>query len=102
MKAIVEWGHPKAACEDRPCGISGEFQVDNPTQARKLAGRLFRTMTGGRDPYCENLWAVDKDEPRKVLWSKDRTAWVAVSLLDGVPRGAYAGLADKVHAEGKF
>lgn len=98
MKAIVEWGRPKAACVDRPCGVSGQFPVDNPTQACKLAVQLFHTLSEGRDPCFGNMWSVDKMEPRKVVWSKDSTVWVAVSLLDGVARGAYAALADREHA----
>jgi hypothetical protein len=100
MKAIVEWGRPKAACNNRPCGVSGDFPVENPKQACKLASRLFHTFSEGRDPHFENMWLVSKDDPRKVVWTKDRTAWVAVSLLDGVPRGAYAALADKDYANG--
>ena len=100
MKAIVEWGRPKAACTHpfaRPCGVSGQFPVDNPSQACKLAVQLFHTLTEGSEPCYGNMWHVDKMEPRKVVWSKDSMAWVAVSLLDGVARGAYGGLADREH-----
>ena len=98
MKAVVEWGRPKAACSKRPCGVSGEFPVTNAKQAVKLAVQLFHTLGEGRNPCSEGLWAVTPLEPRKVVWTKDHTAWVAVSLLDGVPRGAYGALADKEHA----
>jgi hypothetical protein len=29
------------------------------------------------------------------VWAADNSAWVAVSLLDGVARGAYAGNAER-------
>lgn len=102
MKAIVEWGKPKGACKSRPCGVSGQFIVANPEQARMLASQLFHTLVEGREHVVDNkgAWGVRKDSPRKVVWSSDRTAWVAVSLLDGVPRGPYAALADKESAHG--
>jgi hypothetical protein len=77
--------------------VSGEYPVANPTQAVKLAGKLFHTLSEGRDPYCEDKWAVTLAEPRKVVWTQDLSGWVAVSLLDGVQRGAYGALADKEH-----
>ncbi|MBK3780333.1 hypothetical protein G3A43_08685 [Paraburkholderia aspalathi] len=101
MKAIVEWGRPKAACKNRPCGVSGQFPVDNPKQACKLALQLFYTLGEGVNPCFENMWAVTKEDPRQVVWTKDRTAWVAVTLLDGVMRGRYAALADQEHARGE-
>lgn len=94
MKAIVEWGKPKAACENRPCGVSGQFIVQNPTQAKKLASQLFFTLSGGEQVLVDHF-LVEPLETRKVLWSKNRDAWVCVSLLDGFPRGAYAAYADK-------
>lgn len=97
MKAIVEWGKPKAACTNRPCGISGQFVAENPTQARMLASQLFHTLTEGREHVLNNkgAWGVSKANPRCVVWSSDRTVWVTVSLLDGNPRGPYAAVADK-------
>lgn len=97
MKAMVEWGKPKAACPNRPCGVSGQFPMENATQARKLAGQLVHTLTEGRESVTNaaSIWGVAPAQPRQVWWSSDRTAWVAVSLLDNVPRGAYAAHADK-------
>lgn len=97
MKAVVEWGKPKSACPSRPCGVSGQFVVANPTQAMQLASQLFHTLVEGREhlPSPQKAWAVSSAVPRKVVWAADRSAWVAVSMLDGVPRGAYAALADK-------
>jgi hypothetical protein len=102
MKTIVEWGRPKAVCSHRPCGVSADFPVDNPTQACKLAARLFHTLNDGGDAYYEDMWRVTPQEPRKVVWTKDRTAWVAVSLLDGTARGAFAAQADGEYASGHF
>lgn len=97
MKAIVEWGKPKAACTSRPCGISGQFIVESPRQAQMLASQLFHTLVEGREHVlnCKGAWGVSKAEPRKTVWSTARDAWVTVSLLDGVPRGPYAGIADR-------
>lgn len=97
MKAMVEWGKPKHACNNRPCGVSGRFVADNPTQARMLASQLFHTLMEGRESVINNkgAWGVTKTSPRKVVWATDNSAWVCVSLLDGVPRGDYAGIADK-------
>lgn len=97
MKAIVEWGKPKAACKSRPCGISGQFIVESPRQAHMLASQLFHTLVEGREHVlnCKGAWGVSKAEPRKTVWSTARDAWVTVSLLDGVPRGPYAGVADR-------
>lgn len=102
MKAIVEWGKPKWACKNRPCGISGQFIAVNPEQARMLASQMFHTLVEGAEHVVNNkgAWGVSQREPRKVVWSTDRTAWVAVSLLDGVPRGPYASLADKESLKG--
>lgn len=103
MKAIVEWGKPKGACTNRPCGVSGQFVVTNPEQGRLLASQMFHTLVEGKEYVLDNkgAWGVSKAVPRKVVWSSDRTAWVAVSLLDGVMRGAYAAHADKDAASGK-
>lgn len=98
MKAIVEWGHPKAATRRKICGISGQFVVPNPEQGCQLAHQLFHTMVEGlSDSFMHNTssWRVSKTKPRKVVWSEDNTVWVAVSLLDGVARGPYAGVADR-------
>lgn len=97
MKAVVEWGYPKHATRRKICGISGQFVADNPTQARMLASQLFHTMTEGKQYVLDNkgAWGATKAEPRKVVWASDHTVWVCVSLLDGVSRGAYAGIADQ-------
>lgn len=98
MKAIVEWGKPAFTYPQRKCGVSGKFIADNPTQAIKLATQLFHTLTNGRERTFKpkDAWGVTKATPRKVAWADDRSAWVSVSLLDGVPRGDFAAQADKV------
>lgn len=101
MKVVVEWGKPKSACATgRPCGVSGQFVVDNLTQAAKLASQLFHTLTEGRDANASRLWRVSAAVGRYVRWSENRDAWVALTLLDGTPRGAYAALADKESQHG--
>lgn len=96
MKVVVEWGKPAHACANRPCGVSGQFIATNPTQGSMLASQLFHTLVEGREHVLDRkgAWFVTKKEPRKVVWSNLLDAWVTVSLLDGVPRGAYAGVAD--------
>jgi hypothetical protein len=96
MKAVVEWGRPKATTQRQICGISGQFVVTNPEQARMLASQLFHTMLEGNESVVNNkgAWGVSRAEPRKVVWASDNSAWVCVSLLDGVDRGAYVGVAD--------
>ncbi|MBU9199879.1 hypothetical protein KTD31_00500 [Burkholderia multivorans] len=97
MKAVVEWGFPKAATERKICGISGEFVVANPTQGAKLAKQLFHTMLEGKESgrYILSDFTPSKQTPRKVIWAADNSAWVAVSVLDGVARGAYVGVAER-------
>jgi hypothetical protein len=99
MKAIVEWGIPKTATTRKICGISGQAPALSPRQASKLASQLFHTMTEGAGFVADvkAAWGVSKSEPRKIVWSQDNTVWVAVSLLDDVARGAYAGVADREH-----
>lgn len=77
--------------------MSGQFVVPNPEQGRMLASQLFHTMVEGVEHVVNNkgAWGVSKKEPRKVVWSSDNSCWVCVSLLDGVPRGAYGGIADR-------
>lgn len=94
MKVIVEWGKPKSACSNRPCGVSGQFIVQNNAQAASLASQLFWTLTEGKESLNSSV-QVSLQEPRKVVWSATWDAWVAVSLLDGVSRGAYSAVADK-------
>ncbi|KVP65636.1 hypothetical protein WJ96_04515 [Burkholderia ubonensis] len=101
MKAVVEWGRPKAETQRQICGISGQFVATNPEQARMLASQLFHTMVEGKESVVNNkgAWGVSKDQPRKVVWASDNSAWVAVSVLDGVDRGPYAGIADREYRE---
>lgn len=101
MKAVVEWGIPKAKTERQICGLSGQFVVANPTQARLLAIQLVHTMTQGKDSVSGRPGALDvsKEAPRKVVWASDNSSWVAVSVLDGVARGAYAGIADNEYRQ---
>lgn len=93
MKAIVEWGRPKAATQRKICGISGQFIVPSAEQARMLASQLFHTFVEGKEHVVNNkgAWGVTRSEPRKVVWASDNSVWVSVSLLDGVMRGPYAG-----------
>lgn len=100
MKVVVEWGKPAHACKNRPCGISGQFTADSARQGYMLASQLFHTLVEGREHVlnCKGAWGVSAAAPRKTVWSRAHDAWVTVSLLDGVPRGAYAGIAD---SEGK-
>lgn len=101
MKAIVEWGNPKEFTKRKICGVSSQFIVPNPEHGRMLASQLFHTMVQNTEHVVDNkgAWGVSKREPRKVIWSRDNSCWVAVSLLDGVPRGAYAGIADREYEE---
>jgi hypothetical protein len=101
MKAVVEWGRPKATTQRQVCGISGQFVAANPEQARMLASQLFHTMLEGKESVVNNkgAWGVSRAEPRKVVWASDNSAWVCVSLLDGVDRGPYPGIADRVYRE---
>lgn len=95
MKTIVEWGIPKHATERKICGISGHFTVDNPTQADQLARKLSHTLTqGSLNVASSHDFRVSRATPRKVIWSEDNRVWVSVSLLDGVARGSFAGIAD--------
>lgn len=96
MKTIVEWGHPKHVL-NRPCGTSAQSVTPNAKQAAELAASLYFVETGVSPAL--SLLRPTASEPRKVLWSPDNGFWVAVSLLDGVPRGAYAALADKEAAK---
>ncbi|HDR9103424.1 TPA: hypothetical protein QDB04_000144 [Burkholderia vietnamiensis] len=97
MKAVVEWGHPKAATERKICGINGEFVVTNATQGAELARKLFHTLVEGKESgrYAPADFTPSKQAPRVVVWAEDNSAWVAVSMLDGVARGAYAGVAER-------
>jgi beta-glucosidase/6-phospho-beta-glucosidase/beta-galactosidase len=97
MKAVVEWGHPKAATEQKICGVHGEQVIVNPTQASELARKLFHTLVQGKESgrYGQSDFTPSRREPRKVVWAADNSAWVAVSLLDGVARGAYASNAER-------
>jgi hypothetical protein len=96
MKAVVEWGVPKEFTKRKICGTSGQFTAPNPEQARMLASQLFHTMVEGRESVVDNkgAWGVSKQTPRKVIWASDSSAWVCVSLLDGVARGGYCGIAE--------
>lgn len=101
MKAVVEWGVPKAFTKRKICSISSQFTVTNPEQARMLASQLFHSMVESREQVVDNkgAWGVSKTTPRKVIWASDNSAWVCVSLLDGVARGGYCGIADREYEE---
>jgi hypothetical protein len=101
MKAVVEWGVPKAFTKRGICGISSQFTVTNPEQARMLASQLFHSMVEGKEHVVDNktAWGVSKKTPRKVIWSTDNSVWVCVSLLDGVERGGYCGIAEREYAQ---
>lgn len=94
MKSVVEWGRPKKATRRKLCGVSGSMVMPSATQAMLLANQIFFSMTE-EEGYRVESWAVTAARPRAVVWNKDRTFWVAVSVLDGVPRGAYAGIAER-------
>lgn len=96
MKTIVEWGHPKHVL-NRPCGTSAQSITPNAKQAAELAASLYFVETGVSPAL--GLLRPTASEPRKVLWSPNCGFWIAVSLLDGVARGAYAALADKEAAK---
>lgn len=100
MKAVVEWGIPKAFTNRKICGISSQFTVTNPEQARMLASQLFHSMVQGKEQVVDNkgAWGVSRKTPRKVIWSTDSSVWVCVTLLDGVARGGYCGIADREYA----
>lgn len=98
MKVIVEWGRPQLACQhNRPCGVSGRFIATNAKQAAALANQLVHTLSEGLSSTSldPTAWKVNAGAPRKTWWAKDQSAWVTVSVLDGVARGDYAALADK-------
>ena len=100
MRVHIEWGHPKGA-SGRPCGISAQAISPNPTQGANLANSIFFILTKGLGEVDDaaDAFKVSKLEPRKVVWSKDCTAWVAVTLLDGRSSGPYSGIADREHKE---
>jgi hypothetical protein len=49
MKAVVEWGVPKAFTKRKICSISSQFTVTNPEQGRMLASQLFHSMVESRE-----------------------------------------------------
>jgi len=93
MKAIVEWGRPKQETARKICGLSGSYIVANAKQANILARQVFHPNATGFEPVGD--WRVTPENPRAVTWNADNTFWVAVSLLDGIPRGPYSGEADR-------
>lgn len=98
MKVIVEWGRPQLACQhNRPCGVSGRVTATTNKQAIALANQLVHTLSEGRSSTSmdPSAWKVSAGTPRKTWWAPDQSAWVTVSMLDGVARGDYAALADK-------
>ena len=101
MKAVVEWGVPKAFTKRKICGTTGQFTVASAEQARMLASQLFHTMVEDKEHVVDNkgAWGVSKKTPRKVIWATDHSAWVCVSLLDGVARGGYCGIAEREYKE---
>ena len=94
MKAIVEWGRPRFATHRRIVGTSGSYQVANRKQAAVLAKQLFFSLTEEQG-HPEAEFLLTGRDKRKGVWNADRSFWVCVSLLDGVPRGAYAGIAER-------
>lgn len=97
MKAVVEWGIPKAFTNRQICGIHGQFTAPSAEQARMLASQLFHTMVQGKEHVVDNkgAWGVSRKNSRKVIWASDHSVWVCVSLLDGVARGGYCGIAER-------
>ncbi|CAB5514386.1 hypothetical protein LMG26857_03445 [Achromobacter anxifer] len=91
MKAIVEWGRPKFATNRQVTGISAKHVEPNASQAAHLASQLYFQQVE-RSINKEQLLPT-KEKPRQIVWSPDNSFWVAVSLLDGIARGDYAGVA---------
>lgn len=92
MQAVVEWGTPKSQTKRRICDISTELVLSSAGKARELAAKLlFIHGQGHYEGVVDSTFAVCRKTPRRVFWTPDGTFWVAVSLLDGVPRGPYAG-----------
>lgn len=96
MKAIVEFGIPQAALNGEAPWISSSPGIIFPSArkaaraAAQIAFVLFR-RNGGSMPGDWSALVPSPDRPRVTWWADDRSAWVCVSLLDGVDRGAFAG-----------
>lgn len=95
MKYIVEFGYPKAALENNPCGVSGSIQFSSKKDAISAANNLIFVLSKGKKNTGSIAWSIGKDCPRQTYWDNLREYWVCISVLDGVPRGAYSGIADK-------
>lgn len=91
MKAIVEFGIPQSAIPGHPCGVDSGSGVIFPSavQAAKAAVKLAHVLSKGRsDVRMQGLYPTPS-APRVTWWAADKSAWVCVSLLDGVSRGDY-------------
>ena len=93
MKAIVEWGQSKSASPREVCGTSAKFVAPNATQAAQLASQLYFQAKADSLPRQDLVPTAER--PRLVVWSPMRDFWIAVSLLDGNPRGDFAGIAER-------
>jgi hypothetical protein len=92
MKAIVEWGIPSLDCrkpESMPAGCSGQHICNSPKDASMLAAHLAYTMSQGEIASSSKGFLVNKTNPRVTLWGDG--FWIAVSAIDGIPRGPFAG-----------
>lgn len=91
MKAIVEFGIPKSALGSKhPCGVDGNITLPSAWQAAKAAAQLAHVLGKRADIPRPQFFYATRAVPRVTWWAADRSCWVAVSLLDGQSRGAYA------------
>lgn len=94
-KYIVEFGYPQNSCDKHPCGVSGSIQFASKKDAISAANNIIFVMSKGKK-YTSNIaWNIGKGCPRQVYWANDRSYWCSISVLDGVMRGAYAGVANR-------
>lgn len=93
MKTIVEFGIPGSALPNRPTGVSGQIVFPSAKQAERAVKHIAWVLSKGK--ATTPMLLATKSVPRKTFWPGDHSYWIAVSLLDGVMRGAYAAVADK-------
>ena len=92
MKTIVEYGVRGGTC--------AETTLPSIKQGQELAANLTWVLSNGKAPYIHcthggaTYWRVTKSDPR-AIWQSE-THYVALSLLDGVPRGPAAPALSKL------
>ena len=94
MNYIVEFGYPKTALDNYPCGVSGSIKLASKKDAISAANNIIFVMSKGKKYTGDIKWGIGKGCPRQVYWANDRSYWCSISVLDGVMRGSYAGVAD--------